>query len=204
MWTRSIKLMSALLVLLLTGCGGANIKRAEQLQVGLPALQERVLIISPEARAEYAAAVALLRNNQPYEARAALTKVIERHQEIPGAYLNLALLDYHEGFYDSARSRVDKALEMRPRNAPAYNLSGTLYRHEGKFRKAWEAYSLALAVDDSYAPAHLNLAILFDIYLQYWLDARTHYQRYLELNGADETVSLWLQDLERRIKQAGG
>ncbi|WP_210396042.1 tetratricopeptide repeat protein [Motiliproteus sediminis] len=200
----SIKLLTIALVLALTGCGGANIKRAEQLQVGLPELQERVLVISPEGRAEYAAAVALLRNNQPYEARAALQQVIERHPQIPGAYLNLALLDFHEGFDDSARSRVNKALELLPRNAAAYNLSGTLYRREGKFRQAWEAYSLALAVDDSYAPAHLNLAILFDIYLQYWIDARTHYQRYLELTGEDEKVSLWLQDLDRRIKRAGG
>jgi len=199
-----LPVLVVLLALLLGGCAGNSIKRAEQLQVGLPELQQRVLVIPPEARAQYAAAVALLRNQQPYAARNALQQLLQSYPEVPGAYLNLALLDYHEGFYRSARHRVDKALELLPRNAAAYNLSGSLHRQAGEFKQAWEAYALALAVDDNYAPAHLNLAILFDIYLQYWLDARTHYRRYLELHGEDQRVQLWLQDLERRIKRAGG
>jgi len=204
MWKRLNKPLLCLLLVLLGGCAGTSIKRAATLQVGLPELQERVLLISPEARAQYAAAVELLRTERPYEARAALQQLIKVYPEVPGAYLNLALLDYHEGFYSSARHRVDKALQLLPRNAAAYNLSGSLHRQAGEFKQAWEAYALALAVDEKYAPAHLNLAILFDIYLQYWLDARQHYQLYLDLHGPDQQVTLWLQDLERRIKRAGG
>ncbi|HEY5718237.1 MAG TPA: hypothetical protein VIS52_07040 [Motiliproteus sp.] len=203
MWKRLNNALLCLLVLLLAGCAGSNIKRAETLQLGLPEVEQKVLVISPEARAQYSAAVALLRDDKSYEARNALQQLL-KISEVPGAYLNLALLDYHEGFYSSARHRLDKALELMPRNAAAYNLSGTLYRQEGEFKKAWEAYALALQADENYAPAHLNLAILFDIYLQYWLDARNHYQRYLDLHGEDPQVNLWLQDLERRIKRAGG
>ncbi len=57
-----------------------------------------------------------------------------------------------------------------------------------------------------FADAHLNLAILYDIYLQFFYDAHDHYQRYLELAPEDETakkVKLWLQDLQQRMLQGG-
>ena len=58
----------------------------------------------------------------------------------------------------------------------------------------------AISHNSDYANAHLNIAVLFDIYL-YDLDrAMQHYKMYQSLtNASDELVGKWVVDLERQI-----
>ena len=75
---------------------------------------------------------------------------------------------YMEEDYESARLQLDEAIRMSPLNAPAHNLDGSLLRRKGRFKEAQRAYAKAIKIDPDYAPAHYNIAVLFDIYLQYW------------------------------------
>jgi hypothetical protein len=51
-----------------------------------------------------------------------------------------------------------------------------------------------------YAPAYLNLAILYELYMGRFADALLAYQDYqLALPQPDSRVSGWMMDLERRI-----
>ena len=64
-------------------------------------------------------------------------------------------------------------------------------------------YQQALSSDDSYANAHRNIAILYEIYRGEYDKALQHYHRYLALiGGEDREVSMWIADLERRVGSA--
>ena len=48
---------------------------------------------------------------------------------------------------------------------------------------------------------HLNLAILYDLYMGKLPQALEHYQRYLELTSDEKSpVKGWVADLQRRMK----
>ena len=196
-----------LLLCLIWGLGGcaSNIPRAKSIEVTLPAPELGALEVDPDDRARYEEAVKLLEGGELADARSALERLERDAAYIPGVHLNLALIHYRTEDYDEARRKLDEALELSPRNAIAHNLNGTLLRKEGRFEDAEIAYTKALKIAPDYAAAHFNLAVLFDIYLQYWIDAKDHYRRYLKLTGSsDKRVESWIEDLEVRIQRAGG
>ena len=54
-------------------------------------------------------------------------------------------------------------------------------------------------VDPNYAYAHLNIAILYDLYVSEPERALSHYQRYRELEPKEAaTVTKWIADLQQR------
>ncbi len=202
MQNRLNKALAALALLLLVGCASNNSRQAEPVQVELPsATGPGAQPVSASIRTEFAAALEMLKNARIVPAKAAFETLVARQPQLAGAHLNLAIIHNQMQDYEAAEQAVQRAIKLAPRNAAAYNLHGTLLRRKGQFRDARLAYSKALLAEPDYAPAHLNIAILFDIYLQYWDDARDHYQRYLKLAGEDPTVSLWLMDLDMRIKR---
>jgi tetratricopeptide (TPR) repeat protein len=200
---------AALLIALALMAGSAgcrsSIPRAQPLDITLPAPQQHQIPVSAADRAKYVEAVDLLQEGQTSRARSILERLELESAPIAGVHLNLALLHYGEEDYESARLQLDEAIRMSPLNAPAHNLDGSLLRRKGRFKEAQRAYAKAIKIDPDYAPAHYNIAVLFDIYLQYWIDAKEHYRRYQKLVGSpDQRVESWIQDLDLRIKSAGG
>jgi len=87
--------------------------------------------------------------------------------------------------------------------ADYHNLVGVWHRHQGEFKEARQAYEQALALDPDYAPAQLNLGILWDIYLQEPDRALGYYQRYQQLVPAETaTITKWMADIEQRKRAA--
>ncbi len=60
------------------------------------------------------------------------------------------------------------------------------------------SYLAAIAADDNYAPAHRNLAVLADLYLDEPQLALHHMERYAALVGDDKQVAGWVTELRRR------
>jgi TolA-binding protein len=90
-----------------------------------------------------------------------------------------------------------------PAAAPV--LEGVAHRRAGRFTEAREAYAAALALDPLYAPAHLDLAVLLDLYLGEPVEAMAHYQRYLDLAAEpDERAALWAREASNRTGIALG
>ncbi|WP_207062809.1 tetratricopeptide repeat protein [Motiliproteus sp. SC1-56] len=181
------------LTLLLAGCSA---------QAPKPPATPPAPAISPTDRADFDAAVQLM-NAEDYEAaEQKLEALLQRIGDTPGLHLNLALIDNHRENNAAALAHVQRALSLAPEDPRAHNLEGSLLRRQGAFLEARRAYEQALALDPDYPAAHLNLAILCDIYLKQWTQARHHYQRYLALaEPADPRVNYWLQDLEMRIEE---
>lgn len=196
--------VAVILLSLLSACSNTQVRRAESILVELPQVQQREY--SPEIRQRYQQAIALLRQDQTASAQQALQALLADDAEIPGAWYNLALIQHQQNDTQSALQSLERCLSLSPRNAYAHTLNGIILRQQGQFSQAQVAYAKALESDSDYADAHLNLAILYDIYLQYFTDAEIHYQRYLELAVDGETseqAKLWLQDLQLRIQLEG-
>ncbi|MCY7315663.1 MAG: tetratricopeptide repeat protein, partial [Rubrivivax sp.] len=94
---------------------------------------------------------------------------------------------------------LQEALARSPGSAVLLNQLGIAQRQQGRFDKAREAYEAAIAIN-AIAPApHLNLAILYDLYLGDKDKAQALYQRCLELSPSDATqLNRWLAELKGR------
>lgn len=121
-----------------------------------------------------------------------------------------------EGLYDDAVRASYAALaelkparygkiEIAPQDDPALvpaagpTLEAIGQRRAGRFAEARAGYGAALALDPDYPLAHLNLAVLLDLFLGEPEEAMAHYQRYLDLAAApDPRVERWARETSNR------
>ena len=174
----------AIIILLMTACTHQPITPTTAAKSDNPQLA-RVKTIMMNAK--YTQAVPLLQ------------RLLKQSPQNPVYLTNLAIAYRQLQQDDKAAESLQQALDIQPHPAAADNLSGILHRQGGKFKQAKAAYESALATNPDYALAHLNLGILYDIYLQKLPQAEKHYQRYQAITGnSDKQVSGWLIDLQRR------
>jgi tetratricopeptide (TPR) repeat protein len=84
-------------------------------------------------------------------------------------------------------------------NVNAYIALGQLQRKQGYFSDAQNTYLEALNVWKDFPEAHLNLAILYDLYVNEPEEAQKHYEAYDFLTGRkDEKVKKWLVEVKQR------
>jgi tetratricopeptide (TPR) repeat protein len=98
-----------------------------------------------------------------------------------------------------AEPALKAALEHSPNDAVAGNDLGIVERRLGKFKEAEAAYQRTIAADPAYAPAHLNLGMLYDLYLELPQKALDEYQRYIEIAGENKQVAGWVIELRKRV-----
>lgn len=100
-------------------------------------------------------------------------------------------------------SQEEAQAEQNRQQALAEQQHGIELRRQGKFQEALAAYRQALMLQPDYALAHLNLAILLDLYLAQPEEALSHYRRFQELSPTpDEQVAAWITELERRLQRS--
>jgi Tfp pilus assembly protein PilF len=195
---KSIDLSKTALVaalMLLAACGSAPSKNAGAATASTE--------VSSSARSAFDGAVAAMRAGQWPEAERQLTQLIRTQPNLSGAYLNLALVYVQTQRPAEAETQFKKAVEVNPANVAARNQYGIWLRTQGRFKDAESAYLQALQVNAAYADTHLNLGILYDLYLGRPTQALAHYEQYLTLKGdsADTgRVKNWVADLQRRSK----
>lgn len=97
------------------------------------------------------------------------------------------------------QAAVDKASAAAPATPALLNQLAIAQRQAGRFDAARASYEAAIAADPKYLPAHLNLAILLDLYLGDVAQAQLQYQRCLELSPGDaQQLNRWLAELKGR------
>ena len=144
-----------------------------------------------------------LRAGRNEEAERGFRALTQSNPELGGPHANLALIYRQAGKLPEAVAELEKAVAANPRQPIYFNQLGITYRQHGQFTKAREAYEKAIALDANYAAAHLNLAILHDLYLWDGKRALELYDRYLALSpGGDATVTKWVADLKNRKQPA--
>jgi tetratricopeptide (TPR) repeat protein len=158
-----------------------------------PAIPER-------ASQQFSQAVALLQAGKLTDAELELKQLILAYPQYPGPYVNLGLLYERAGKYAEAEQALRQGTQKGMPSALAYTELGIVYRQLGRFKDAESAYGEAIKIDPNYAPAHLNLGVLCDLYLQQPQRALEALERYMELSGnSDKRVATWIAELKARV-----
>ena len=151
----------------------------------------------PDAR--FKAALALMKDKKRPEAQAAFAQLAVDFPEYSGPLTDLGILFAQAKHREAALASLSKAVAANPKNAIAQNWLGIVYRDSGDYARAEQAYRSALAVRPDYAPAHLNLGILYDVCLKRPQDALGQYHEYQRYAGDDKlVVGVWIKELEAR------
>ncbi|MDQ7074904.1 MAG: tetratricopeptide repeat protein [Gammaproteobacteria bacterium] len=126
-------------------------------------------------------------------------RVVSVDKTLPGAYLNLAIVQTHLGKDSAAMVAVETLLALDGKHVAGLNQQGLLLRRRGDFEAAKLAYEKALEIAPKYALARLNLGVLCDLYLNRPVCALQAYKQFQQQSGAkDKQVAGWILDLERR------
>jgi len=128
-----------------------------------------------------------------------LLQVIDHEPGVSAPYINIALAYQELGKPEQAEENLKKALELFPAHPAAGNAYGLLLRRGGRFAEAQTVYQQVLERFPGYAPAHRNLGILCDLYLNDLECALGQYELYREANPEDKEVNIWLADLRQRL-----
>jgi len=154
---------------------------------------------------QFAEAVGAMKDGKDEQAVALFNGIAQQYPELASPHTNLGILYYRQGRLDVAEAAFKEALKHDHQDYVSANYLGMIYRLQGRFGEAKAAYLQALAAKPDYALAHLNIAILDDLYTGELDQALEQYRQYQQDGGAnDPRLAGWLADLEQRIKNAGG
>ena len=128
-----------------------------------------------------------------------MQNVAKMDRRVSGPWVNIGVAYKELGDTKRAQLAFEKAIMINPNNPYALNQLAILKRENGEFDEAEKLYIKALAAYPDYKNAHLNLAILCDVYLRKIGCALNHYQEYLDLSGGqDKQVIAWMSQLKKQ------
>ncbi len=151
------------------------------------------------ATSDFARALQLMRTD-PTQASLEFQLMTQSYPELSGPYANLGILHRNANQLAESETALAKATELAPWDAQTWNEYGLTLRQAGKFAEARAAYERALEANPSYAPAHRNLGVLLDLYLDDPVRAQAELETYKQLTGEDKPVTSWLAELRARNK----
>lgn len=146
---------------------------------------------------EFDAALALMKSGDTEAAEQAFVRLTEVYPRAAGPWTNLGILAARQQNYERAAKYFIAALQLDANNVVALNWMAFVTGKNGSYAGALDWYNKALAINEHYAPSHLNIAILYETVFKQPGPALAHYRRYHELTGGDNIlVSAWIYELE--------
>lgn len=160
--------------------------------------------VDPAARAMFEKALEALYSNNLRAAEAWLVRITERYPDYASPWTNLGIIYARAGRDKDALAALDQALMLSPGDCAPLVQQGVLMRKRGEFRRAEKAYLSCVRYEPDNAAAHLNLGILYELYLGRLEDAIRSYQRYQSVaDPPDARVASWIAVLARRVAANG-
>ena len=175
---------------------GFSVERLEDGREGFIILE--VPQMDGASRRDFERAVAMLKDQDYDRAIDLLKKVIEQSPGVTAPYINIAIAYQAIGKPEEAEEHLKTALLLIPEHPAACNEYGLLYRKTGRFAESRAIYEKVLSSFPDYYPAHRNLGILCDLYLNDLACALEHYEIYSKAKPEDKRVKLWIADLRVR------
>jgi tetratricopeptide (TPR) repeat protein len=155
--------------------------------------------IPERAAQQYADAVKLMRGGRTGDAELEFKQLAVAYPQFAGPEVNLGLIYLQSSRLSDAEAAFKAALARNPANGVASNELGIVERKMGKFTEAEAAYQRSIASAPDYAPAYLNLGVLYDLYLSEPTKALDQFEHYLQLAGENKQVSGWVVELRKRV-----
>ncbi len=151
------------------------------------------------SRRDFDRAVVLLKEQDYGRAADLLEKVVERSPGVTAAHIDIAIAYQRLGRTEPAEKHLQAALTLFPGHPVACNEYGLLYRKTGRFAEARAMYEKAIERFPEFSPAHRNLGIVCDLYLNDPACALAHYEIYSKARPDDAQVTVWIADLRARL-----
>jgi len=115
---------------------------------------------------------------------------------------NLAILYVNTGRADEAVPLLRAAIAIEPKDCIPRMQLGLIERSRNDFVAAEQAYLGCLAQQPNNADVHLNLGILYELYMGRFEDALAAYDQYQQMvTTPDRRVAGWISNLSRRVKK---
>ncbi len=134
-----------------------------------------------------------------------LIALAKADDSISGPWVMLGDIALEKGESQKALDYFAKAFDVNDKNINALLRIAYVQRLQGQFMAAQNTYVQLLALWPDSAEAHLNLAVLYDLYLNLPIRAQKHMEAYLYLHGEENAkVVSWLQELQGRTGLALG
>jgi tetratricopeptide (TPR) repeat protein len=155
--------------------------------------------VPADAQSQFLEASSMLERGNVDGARAKFESLTERYPALSGPWVKLGDIAERADQHDKAIEMYWKAIGVNKKNVNAYIALGLAQRRQGLFSDARNTYVAALTLWKDFPEAHLNLAILYDLYLDMPEEAQKHFEAYQFLTGEkDEKVHKWLVEVRRR------
>jgi len=128
-----------------------------------------------------------------------LKVITKQDKELSGPWVMLGEIAVEKKQYKQAEEAFQKAILINPDNINAYVALAKVQRLMGEFHVAQNTLALALKVWPDFPEAHLNLGILYDLYLNEPKKAQMHMEAYLFLNKYKNKQAIaWYQEVQGR------
>ena len=149
----------------------------------------------------YIAARRAFKAQQYDKAQGLLEKLVEQDKTLSGPLVLLGDIARVKSAYGKAIDHYKSAIAINSVNTNAYLRLALVYRMQGEFTRAQNTYVKALSIWKDFPEAHLNLAVLYDLYLDKPLKAQQHLEAYEFLLGnKTRKVTEWLSEIRSRTK----
>lgn len=140
-----------------------------------------------------------LRSQQLNVAKQKLSVITQKDDSLSGPWVMLAEIAVLEKDYPLALQQLRTAIGINKDNVNAYTALAQVQRLMGEFNVAQNTLALALQIWPDFPEAHLNLSILYDLYLNDSKAAQQHMEAYVFLAGnKNEQAKQWLAEIQRR------
>ncbi len=155
--------------------------------------------IKKESIAKYIEASRATKHKQYDQAEVLLKELTVEDKNLSGPWVLLGDIATEQNDYAKAILNYQKALELNDKNINAYLRLAKAQRMKGEFLKAQNTYAKLLGLWRDCPEAHLNLAVLYDVFLNHPLRAQKHMEAYQYLTGGeDKNVAQWLVEIQQR------
>lgn len=129
----------------------------------------------------------------------ALKALIESDDELSGPWVMLGDIAMEREQVEQALTHYAEAIKVNRQNINAYLRLAYAQRKLGRFLHAQNTYAEVLSLWPDYPEAHLNLAVLYDVYLNHPLRAQKHMEAYQFLSDDERPeVAGWLAEIRSR------
>ena len=132
-----------------------------------------------------------------------LNKLLDVNKNLSGPWVLLGDIALKRNKATLAKEQFSRAITVNENNVNAYIRLAKAERMLGNFAQAKNTYTAVLKVWKDFPEAHLNLGVLYDLYLNDNIKAQKHIEAYQFLtDGRNQDVAAWLLEIQSRTGMA--
>lgn len=132
-------------------------------------------------------------------AKQKLQVITRNDKDLSGPWVLLGEIAQIEKQFEQSEKFYKTAISINPKNINAYTGLAKTQRLMGEFNVAQNTLALVLGIWSDFPEAHLNIAVLYDVYLNKAELAQKHMEAYLFLNGYKDMQAIgWMNEIRQR------